>query len=70
MMDRQTLYHGSTTIVTHPLVNVGRKDLDFGPGFYLTPLYEQAKQWANCLKTILNINHIIRCNHAGLLALE
>ena len=22
------------------------KDLDFGPGFYLTPLFEQASKWA------------------------
>lgn len=52
MMDKQTLYHGSTAIVAHPLVNIGRKDLDFGPGFYLTPLYAQAEQWAMRMKTI------------------
>lgn len=27
------LYHGSNAIVEKPLVNVGRKELDFGPGF-------------------------------------
>lgn len=27
------LYHGSTTEVKEPLANVGRKELDFGPGF-------------------------------------
>lgn len=70
MMDKQTLYHGSITIVAHPLVNIGRKDLDFGPGFYLTPLYAQAEQWAMRLKTIYNINPIKRCNHVRLLALE
>ena len=51
-MDMQTLYHGSTVVVEHPLVNVGRKDLDFGPGFYLTPMEEQARKWAVRLKTI------------------
>ena len=37
MMDR-TLYHGSSVIVEQPLASIGRRDLDFGPGFYLTPL--------------------------------
>ena len=32
-------------IVEHPLVNVGRKNLDFGNGFYLTDLEEQAVLW-------------------------
>ena len=36
------VYHGTTMIVDHPLVNVGRKNLDFGNGFYLTDLEEQA----------------------------
>ena len=40
------VYHGSTTIVTMPLVGVGRKNLDFGKGFYVTDLQEQAISWA------------------------
>lgn len=51
-MEKQTLYHGSNVIVKQPLVNIGRKDLDFGPGFYLTPLFEQASKWAVRIKTI------------------
>lgn len=51
-MEKQTLYHGSNVIVEQPLVSIGRKDLDFGPGFYLTPLFEQASQWAVRIKTI------------------
>lgn len=51
-MERQILYHGSTVVVERPLVNIGRKDLDFGPGFYLTPLHEQAARWADRVKTI------------------
>ena len=70
MKDKQTLYHGSTAIVAHPLVNIGRKDLDFGPGFYLTPLYAQAEQSVMRMKTIYNINHLKRYNHVRLLALE
>ena len=45
-----TLYHGSLTSVPHPLVNVGRKDLDFGQGFYVTDIRTQAEEWANTLK--------------------
>lgn len=41
------VYHGTTMIVEHPLVNVGRKNLDFGNGFYLTDLEEQAVLWAS-----------------------
>lgn len=52
MMERTTLFHGSTTVVEHPLVSIGRNDLDFGPGFYLTPLLEQATNWAIRIKTI------------------
>lgn len=41
-----TLYHGSPFCVEHPLVGAGRPNLDFGPGFYLTNLKEQAENWA------------------------
>lgn len=40
------VFHGGTEIVSHPLVNVGRSNLDFGPGFYVTDLKEQAERWA------------------------
>lgn len=43
------LYHGSTTEVKEPLANVGRKELDFGPGFYLTKDKAQAENWAKTL---------------------
>ena len=41
-----TLYHGSSLSVQAPLTGVGRRELDFGPGFYLTNLREQAERWA------------------------
>ena len=58
-----TVYHGSTVIVSAPLVGVGRQNLDFGPGFYVTDLRQQAISWAirplNAGKTkILNIYEI------------
>ena len=43
---RQTLYHGSYVSVPNPLTGVGRRELDFGPGFYVTLLREQAERWA------------------------
>ena len=44
-----TLYHGSFIAVSSPLVELGRKKVDFGQGFYLTNLYEQAKAWAETI---------------------
>lgn len=44
-----TLFHGSYTDVTDPLVKLGRSRVDFGQGFYLTRLQEQAKAWANTI---------------------
>ena len=44
-----TLYHGSYIAVTSPLVGLGRKKVDFGQGFYLTNLHDQAKAWAETI---------------------
>ncbi len=41
-----TLYHGSYVSIPAPLTGVGRRELDFGPGFYVTSLREQAERWA------------------------
>lgn len=41
-----TLFHGSYVSVPSPLTGVGRRELDFGPGFYLTSIREQAERWA------------------------
>jgi len=40
------LYHGSNDEVMQPDLAVGRKRLDFGPGFYTTTMPEQAEAWA------------------------
>ena len=40
------LYHTSTIIVDKPDVYHSREHLDFGKGFYLTTLYEQACKYA------------------------
>ena len=40
------VYHGATQRVEHPVSNFGRPNLDFGRGFYLTDLRDQAEEWA------------------------
>lgn len=56
-----TVYHGATEIVQAPLCKIGRPRLDFGQGFYVTDLKEQAIKWAQTLadkreeKPLLNI---------------
>lgn len=52
IVEKQILYHGSNVIVEHPVVSIGRKELDFGSGFYLTPLFEQASKWAVRIKMV------------------
>lgn len=56
-----TVYHGATQIIDAPLCSVGRSNLDFGQGFYVTDLKEQAIKWAQTIaprrieKPLLNI---------------
>ena len=40
------LYHGGTEAVMHPDCKKGRPDLDFGQGFYVTQLQDQAEGFA------------------------
>ena len=44
------LYHGSNVIVDAPDVDHSREKIDFGRGFYVTPVYEQAVKWAERFK--------------------
>ena len=44
-----TLYHGSNIEVATPLAKIGRKNLDFGQGFYLTSIRKQAMDWADVI---------------------
>jgi len=41
-----TVYHGSTIQVSSPIAKAGRENLDFGQGFYITDIKEQAERWA------------------------
>lgn len=44
------LYHGSYIEVPKPDVLHSRSRVDFGPGFYVTPIYEQADKWCQRFK--------------------
>lgn len=39
------LFHASPFIIEHPDIYHSRKHLDFGKGFYLTTMYEQARKY-------------------------
>ena len=41
------LYHGTNLTVEKPLADAGRRNLDFGKGFYTTRLKDQAQKWAS-----------------------
>ena len=43
------LYHSSTVEVKKPLVEIGRKKVDFGQGFYMTRMRSQAERWAKAV---------------------
>jgi len=41
-----TVSHGGTAIIETPLTDAGRPNLDFGLGFYITNIRQQAIDWA------------------------
>ena len=46
-MSEVVVYHGGTEPIATPICKFGRPNLDFGQGFYVTNLREQAVTWAN-----------------------
>ena len=46
------IYHGSTTVIEHPIAAAGREKLDFGRGFYVTDIKSQAELWAERMQRI------------------
>lgn len=46
------LYHGSSIEVPFPDILHSRSRVDFGKGFYLTPIYEQAERWSQRHKSL------------------
>lgn len=53
------LYHGGTDRIENPICKFGRKNLDFGQGFYLTDILEQAITWGKNIASVRNKNVII-----------
>lgn len=53
------VYHGGTDRIENPICKFGRKNLDFGQGFYLTDLLEQAITWGKNIASVRNKNFII-----------
>lgn len=41
-----TVFHGGVDIIENPRTDMGRKNLDFGFGFYVTRRLQQAEEWA------------------------
>jgi len=41
-----TVYHGATETIKTPVAEAGRPNLDFGRGFYVTDIRQQAIDWA------------------------
>ena len=45
-MSEIIVYHGGTEKIESPICKFGRRNLDFGQGFYLTDIRKQAAEWA------------------------
>lgn len=41
------VFHASTVLIDTPDIYHSRQYLDFGPGFYVTTMYDQAEKYAN-----------------------
>ncbi len=57
-----TLYHGSYAAVSQSQASRGRRNLDFGQGFYLTSLRTQAERWAQLVTERKTRNGIPQLN--------
>lgn len=61
-----TVYHGATEVISSPICAFGRPRLDFGRGFYVTDIKEQAVRWAQTMadkrnaQSLLNIYSLDR----------
>lgn len=70
-MKDMIVYHGGTEIVEHPICKFGRRNLDFGQGFYITSIRKQAVDWASQVADRRKLSPIInryRLNREAILA--
>lgn len=57
MKQRLDIYHGSQEIVSKPSYGLGRRNNDYGQGFYCTENEELAKEWACSTNSSGYANH-------------
>ena len=55
------VYHGSNTVVQHPDVIHTCRNLDFGKGFYVTTVREQAERWAKRKADFAGGTPVVNC---------
>ena len=70
-MSEIIVFHGGTEKVEFPICKFGRRNLDFGQGFYVTDLRKQAVDWASQMADRRNLPPIInryRLNRDAILA--
>ena len=70
-MSEIIVYHGGTEKVAFPVCKFGRRNLDFGQGFYVTDFRNQAVDWATQVADRRNLPPIInryRLNRDAILA--
>ena len=58
-MNEIIVYHGGTERIEKPICKFGRKNLDFGHGFYVTNLREQAVSWAQNMAKSRNVSAVL-----------
>lgn len=63
------LYHGSENIIEQPFLGGGKKNNDYGQGFYCTREIELAKEWA-CTESISAYVNIYELDMSGLNVLD
>lgn len=67
------IFHGSNIVVEEPLAFAGRRNLDFGRGFYTTRLKIQAQKWAFLVasrkkRDTQSVVNIYECNEAEMMS--
>ena len=61
MIEEQLLlYHTGYSEIREPDVHYGRKNADFGQGFYLTDIRKQAEDWARKKSELLGGNPVLQ----------
>ena len=65
-----TLYHGSTEKIEHPALDKGKRNNDYGQGFYCTAHRDLACEWASKLQSLDGYVNQYEIDTAGLKVLD